>query len=234
MSRRCCNRGFTLVEVLAASVITAFIILVAVNGLVSAMSARSRLDEAAQTADELRYAADSIQQDLRRVYRDGTELLFEGVLEQTPSGEFPRLRFRAVRYEKARAAEPEGDLYEVEYFLMPNQDNLSLARRICPIVGIETLPAETAGGVLTKLNEAITYFGIRYFDGSAWTAQWPQELSRLPMLVEVSLVMRVQESEKKERIYARQVLVNFPHYAGQSEIQTEEIQWEDPEQLMAQ
>jgi prepilin-type N-terminal cleavage/methylation domain-containing protein len=160
MSRYRCNRGFTLVEVLAASVITAFIILVAVNGLVNAMSSRSRLDEAARAADELRYAADSIQQDLRRVYRDGTELLFEGLLAQTPSGVLPRLRFRAVRYEKARAAEPEGDLYEVEYFLMPNQDSLSLARRVCPIVGMEMLPAETAGGILTKLNETITYFGF--------------------------------------------------------------------------
>ena len=56
--------GFTLLEVMAASVITAFIAMVAVSGLVSVTSAREQIDEVTVVNDELRFVADNLRRDL--------------------------------------------------------------------------------------------------------------------------------------------------------------------------
>ena len=228
--------GFTLVELMAASVISAFIAMVAVGGMVSVTSARSSLDEVTEVMDELRYASDRLRQDLANVHRNRQEMLFEGLVEDGGAMIMPRLRFRAVSVVKARPDQPEGDLYEIEYLFFAGQDGtMQLARRVCPVVGVEQNPDQTAGGILTKLSEQISFFGVRYFDGVEWTAIWPVERQLLPTLIEVSLASRVVEKSGKEKIYAKQVIVTFPRLGDQTETTDEEealldeIEFSDPE-----
>jgi len=228
--------GFTLVELMAASVITAFIAMVAVGGLISVTSARSSLDEVTEVMDELRYTADLLRQDLANVHRDRQEMLFEGLIEDSAEMVLPRLRFRAIGTSKARPAQPESDVYEIEYLFIPGQDGKNrLCRRVCPIVGVEEERDQTAGGVLTKLSEHISYFGVRYFDGAEWTSVWPVEQQLLPTLIEVSMASRVVEKSGKEKIYAKQVILTFPRLGDQTALEEEdeavldEIEFTDPE-----
>jgi hypothetical protein len=99
----------------------------------------------------------------------------------------------------------------MEYFLTPGEDDQPwIARRQCPIVGNEETLVETAGGVLTRLAERLSLFQLRYFNGSEWLVEWPMELERVPMLVEVSLGAVVEEKSGLQTIYTKQFFVNFP------------------------
>lgn len=203
--------GFTLVEMTAASVITAFLAMVAVGSLMSVSAARGRLQQATETMDELRYTVDLLRDDLANLYRDRFEWFFEGGVEQAADGDWPRLRFRTVLANKARADQPEGDLYEVEYLFVAQADGgRRLCRRVCPIVGVEVEPAQTAGGILTRLSEKIAYMGIRYFDGTQWRTDWPAQLRQWPLLIEVSLAAKVVEDGGLPRVFARQIVAHFP------------------------
>ena len=225
--------GFTLVELMAASVITAFLALVAVGGMISVTSARGSLDEATEVMDELRYAADLLRQDLANVHRDRQEMLFEGLLEVSDPAARPRLRFRALSTRNARPNQPESDVYEIEYLFIESHDGtLYLSRRICPVVGIEQDREHTAGGILTKLSEHISYFNVRYFDGAGWSEIWPVEQQLLPTLIEVSLAARVVQDGGRENIYAKQVIATFSRLGDQRLDDDEvdfEIEFTDPE-----
>lgn len=236
--------GFTLLEVMAASVIMAFIAMVAVSGMMSVTSARSQLDEVTVVNDELRFVADRIRSDLADFYRNPNIIIFEGAQEDTAIGTVPRLRFWAVCSSKARSDQPEGDLCEVEYFLaMGDNDQTWLARRQCPVVGNEEDYTETDGGVITRLAEDISYFQVRYFNGTDWVEVWPAELEELPLLVEVSLASRVTEKSGKQTVYAKQLFVNFPRNGDDTTASTEEetetevdleMDVSDPEAAMTQ
>lgn len=203
--------GFTLVELMAASVITAFLAMVTVGGLVSVTSTRNSLGEATEVMDELRYVVDRLRQDMANMHRDRRELLFEGTVEEHAGGTMPRLRFRTIGTVKARPDPPEGDLYEIEYLFFDRGDGmLALSRRVCPIVGVETEPQQTAGGILTRLSERVSFFGVRYFNGAEWLTRWPIERRQLPQLMELSLAAKVIDKNGKERIFARQAIVTFP------------------------
>ncbi len=223
MSVRRQTSGFTLVELMAASVITAFIAMVAVGGMISVTSARSSLDEATGVMDELRYAADLIRQDMANLSRDSRELLFEGLVEENGALMMPRLRFRTVGTVKARPLQPEGDLYEIEYLFFEGGDGkATLSRRACPVVGIEQESEQTAGGVLTKLSEHISFFGVRYFNGTEWLTVWPVEQQLLPTMIEISLASRVIEKSGKEKVYAKQIIAACPRLGEQTTATTEE------------
>ena len=62
--------GFTLVEVLAASVIGAFIALVAVGTLKAISASAQVVDNNVDTASEVRFASNMIARDLINLYHD--------------------------------------------------------------------------------------------------------------------------------------------------------------------
>jgi len=220
---------------MAASVITAFIAMVAVSGLVSVTSARGQIDEVTIVNDELRFVSDSLRRDLAGFYRNKNAMLFEGTMQETDSGIFPKLRFRTICTGKARPDQPEGDLYEVEYLLTAGDEGEPwIARRQCPIVGNEEMPEETAGGMITRLAEQLSFFQLRYFDGQQWLQEWPMELERVPMLVEISLGAVVKEKSGNETIYSKQFFINFPRNGQEDEEVDLEMEVENPEEAMSQ
>ena len=64
------HKAFTLIEMLVASVIGAFIAIVAVSSLKAVTSARETVDDGIAVSDELRFATDMIRKDLCNIYRD--------------------------------------------------------------------------------------------------------------------------------------------------------------------
>ncbi len=182
------NKGFTLVEVMVASTIGAFIALVAVGTLKTVMASNATVESHVNTAAEVRFAANIIKRDLSNIYRDenveNTKLV--GTVEELGDYDTSYLIFYTLNRTKARAYEPEGDLYEVEYYLVQNEESSSLMRRLWPNPNEEYEP----GGILTTIAKSIDYFEVRYFDGEEWYTEWSEDMQTLPHLVEVNIVTK--------------------------------------------
>lgn len=204
------NRGFTLIEIMVASVIGAFIAAVTV-GTLKAVSASARMvDDNIEAAAEMRFASKRITTDLVNLYRDVDfrNTKFLGLV----GGEkgVTRLTFYTVNRAKARAAEPEGDVYEVEYYLAADEEKSSLMRRVWPNPEKDV----DGGGLLTAIAEGIDVFDVRYFDGQQWVSEWDEERRRVPELVEVTLASK---PGPKVKAVMESFFVNFTRGGGEME-----------------
>jgi general secretion pathway protein J len=189
-------RGFTLAEVLVASTISGFVAVVAVGALNALAGSAQTVNRTTETTSEIRFAARMMARDLANLYRDPNpqNMKLLGSSEGTALGGPPFLTFYMTARAKARANQPEGDVYEVEYFLgtrqqqtaraeESSQDNTVLFRRLWPNPDKEREP----GGILTPIAENIGIFQVRFWDGKQWTDQWTEEMQSLPECFEVTL-----------------------------------------------
>ena len=177
--------GFTLVEVLVASTIGAFVALVAVGTLRAITASAEMVENNISAAAEVRFASNIVTRDLMNLYRDRNKenTKFIGMAEESEQGIDSYLVFYTVGRTKARIGQPEGDIYEVEYYLVKDQEKSALMRRLWPNPDEELEP----GGILTVIAEDIDVFEVRYFDGEEWSNEWPEEMETLPQLVEVNI-----------------------------------------------
>lgn len=177
-----------MVEVMVASTIGAFISLVAVGTLKTVITSNEHLDNNINAASEARFAANLLQRDLTNIYRDenteNTKLI--GSVEYLAEYSTSYLVFYTINRTKARAYEPESDLYEVEYYLMKEDDKSALIRRVWPNPSDEFEP----GGIRTTIAENIDLFEVRYFDGEEWYNDWPEDMETLPHIIEVNIVAK--------------------------------------------
>jgi len=181
--------GFTLVEVLVASTIGSFIALVAVGSLRVIIGGSEAVEHNINAAAEVRFAANMIAKDLANFYRDKnySNTRFIGTVEELDDGSSTSyIVFYAVSRTKARVGQPEGDIYEVEYYVAKDEESSLLMRRQWPNPHEELEP----GGILTAIAENIEMFEIRYFDGEEWAEEWPEEIQSLPHLAEVTVVAK--------------------------------------------
>jgi type II secretion system protein J len=191
------NRGFTLAEVLVASTISGFIAIVAVSALSAVSHSAQAVNRASEVNAEIRFAARMLARDLANLYRDPSpeNVRLIGASQGAETDGPPFLTFYTVGRAKARADQPEGDVYEVEYFLGTRQaqegaaggsspdEPMVLFRRLWPNPDKERIP----GGIVAPIAENIALFYVRFFDGQEWTGQWTEEMRTLPTLVEVTL-----------------------------------------------
>jgi len=192
-----------------ASTITAFIAMIAVGALKAVSEAAAQLEEHQATAAEVRFAAQMLQRDLENVYRDKQRENWEfvGLAEETSTGTDSYLLLYTVGRAKARPAEPEGDVYEVEYYIQRDEEQSLLMRRLWPNPDKESDP----GGVAMVVAENIDVFEVRYFDGEEWSNEWPEDMEKLPELVEVTLVA----GEGTKRLTAvESFIVNYARGTG--------------------
>ena len=181
--------GFTLVEVLVASTIGSFIALVAVGSLRVIIGGSETVEHNINAAAEVRFAANMIAKDLTNFYRDKnySNTRFIGTIEDLDDGSSTSyIVFYTVGRTKARVDRPEGDIYEVEYYLAKDEETSSLMRRQWPNPHEELEP----GGILTAIAENVEIFEIRYFDGEEWAEEWSEEIQSLPHLAEVTVVAK--------------------------------------------
>ena len=181
--------GFTLVEVLVASTIGVFIAMVAVGALRAIIASAEMVDSNINAAAEVRFAANMISRDLQNLFNDDDieSTKFIGTVESLEEDNYTSyLIFYTLGRTKARIGQPEGDLYEVEYYLMQEGETSSLMRRLWPNPSEELEP----GGILTVIAEDIALFEVQYFDGEEWSEEWPEEMQALPELVSISIVAK--------------------------------------------
>jgi len=178
--------GFTLVEVMVAVTIGGFIMLVAVGALKAITTSAEMVESNISTAAELRFVSNMLERDLVNFYRDesieNTKLI--GTVGESGEEGMSYLVFYTVSRAKARIDQPEGDIYEVEYYLMKEEEKSLLMRRLWPNPNDEDEP----GGILAAIAEDIDFFEVRYFDGEEWSTEWPEEMDVLPQLIEVNIV----------------------------------------------
>jgi type II secretion system protein J len=181
--------GFTLVEVLVASTIGSFIALVAVGSLRVIIGGSEAVEDNINSAAEVRFAANMIAKDLVNLYRDEdyANTRFICMVEDLDDGSSTsHIFFYTVGRTKARVGMPEGDIYEVEYYLAKDEDSSVLMRRLWPNPHEELEP----GGILTVIAEDVEIFDIQLFDGEEWAGEWPEEMQTLPQLLEITMVAK--------------------------------------------
>jgi prepilin-type N-terminal cleavage/methylation domain-containing protein len=207
------QNGFTFVELLIAVVIGAFVTVTAAAAMRGIVSGRQTYQDVTELSDEMRYACQRIKNDLNNLYRsaDFSKAKFElsyidgedGISSQTPT-------FYTVRRKKARLLQPEGDVYEVQYFVKsdPETGRSVLMRRYCPVVpGVSVDEDARPGGILTPLAEHIAALYVRCYNGMEWTDEWNTENGQFPQFVEIALVAAETDSKKTLR---RSVFVHIP------------------------
>jgi len=211
--------GFTLVEVLVATTIGTFIALVAIGALRAVTTGAQIVEANINTAAEVRFAARTIRHDLVNMYRTANKRDTKFIAMADNSGAVPTsyLVFYAVNRTKARSQQPEGDVYEVEYYVKVDEDKSMLMRRLWPNPTDDLEP----GGMLSIVAEGIEVFEARFFDGTEWTYEWPEEMTALPLLVELNIAAT---QETTGRPVTETIYVNLVRSTGttlEEEEQTE-------------
>jgi len=213
--------GFTLLELLVSLMLASFIAVTSVGALRAVASRRAKIEDRSNALAELRFAARQVEQDLRNLYRTAnknqTKLL--GTYEEEGFLPASRLLFYTVNTVKARAEYAEGDLYEVEYFLQARKEESRsrettpttvLMRRLWPNPNKDIEP----GGVVSVVAENILVFDIRYYDGTEWQEEWPEEMSTFPKVIMVTLATK---PKMREQLIKHSFLLNFVRWPGQEE-----------------
>ena len=176
-----------MIEVMVAVTIGGFIMLVAVGTLKAITSSAELLDRNISAAAEVRFASNMLSRDLVNFYRteniENTKLI--GLVQDSGQVNTSYLVFYTVSRSKARSDQPEGDIYEVEYYLMKDEEKSLLMRRLWPNPNKEETEPR---GILSVIAEDIDVFQVRYFDGEEWSEEWPEEMDVLPQLIEVNIV----------------------------------------------
>jgi type II secretory pathway component PulJ len=223
--------AFTLLEMMVASSLGAFIAIVALSGLRSVTAARGAIDKHSEAVDELRIAAEQIRADLVNVQPFGRTMRFEGLIEQDAAEPTPRLIFRTFSRKKVRPDQPESELYEVEYFVSKTENGKALMRRACPMLGVNSQVSEekTDGGVIEIIAEPILGVDISYFDGGNWSNQWSAENMRPPQLVLVNLAVGQTLATGAKKLYTRQVAAGFNQGQFTEETSAADFNWQQVE-----
>ena len=189
-------KGFTLAEVLVASTISGFIAIVAVGTLNAVSNTATTVNRVSEVNAEIRFAARMLARDLANLYRDPNpeNVKLIGASQGSETTGPPFLTFYTVGRAKARADQPEGDVYEVEYILGTRQGDEQSHERIGRGVAGALSPLwpnpdkdREPRGILTPIAENIGVFYIRFFDGQEWAGEWTEEMRTLPELIEVTL-----------------------------------------------
>ncbi len=184
--------GFTLVELMVAALMTAFV-LGAVSMSLSQLS-RAKSGSRAQLAAYLRAdaALNAVRRDVVSVLRDQdlfwTRLLLTDHSISSPYGQMDRdeiLVFNS-QLRPIRDLDFIGDGAEFEAHLRIEEDpdGIVLWRRR------DAVPDEypRGGGVATPLISGVVSLGIEAYDGELWNPSWDSDFDGLPLAIRVTVV----------------------------------------------
>ena len=222
------RNGFTFVELLIAVVIGAFVTVTAVAAMRGIVSGRQKHQHLTDLSDQMRYAYRLIKNDLNNIYRnnDFNKAKFElSYLDSDDGISCQSLTFYTISRKKARALQPEGDVYEVQYSVKSDLDSgrSVLMRRYCPVVpGVLIAENAQPGGILAPVAENIVGLQVRCYDGVEWTDEWNEKNGQFPLLVEAVLLAGEKDNKKTLK---RSIFVNVPRMkSSQTDADQEEEQ----------
>ena len=181
-------RGFTLVELVVAGVISALLAVATAGSLSSILRARNRAEARESAFSRAEVGAARIARDLQSLARDPG--LVHAHLTLTPGGnQEPQdsilMLARSLTPVRNFEELPEGGLYEVQYRVAADAtgDGPALWRRIDP--GFD--PVLDGGGIATALARGVVALQLEASDGTDWFADWNTDRDGLPHAVRITV-----------------------------------------------
>ena len=208
--------GFTLVEILAAS-LAAALLLMAVYGIFQrAVKTRDSATERTRESALRMRAAGVIRNDLRCAYISGTAAVLASVLEGSVTNQKSRfpgyLRFTTTTG-KDTVDDQYGDVQQVEYYISEdttnanadsadsaqNRDSGMLVRGITRnlLDATQTNTQSTLPAQEQVLLKRVETFGVEFFDGQTWQESW--QLTGSNAMVPQAIRVTVQQSAASNR-----------------------------------
>lgn len=185
------RRGFTLVEVIVASVITAFVMGSVSMSLAQLSRAKSTTKERLDAYLRADVALESLRRDVASVLRSDdlfwTRLLIEDRSITTPLGQLDRdeILLFTTRMRPLHDIDfnGEGVEYETQYRIEVDDLGPVLWQRR------DSVPDEHpgAGGMLTPLVEGIIGLMIEAYDGTQWYDDWDSDKDGLPWALRLTV-----------------------------------------------
>lgn len=188
-------RGFTLVEVLIAVVITAAIAGAAAITVVRALRAQEIARARGEAFARAALIADAFADDAQNLVRSGDlydarVLIVDAALPSGDARDEVLLFTTQSRPVRAESEQNEGEAYEVQYRLEspPGIDTAGyvLWRRADPVP--DDVP--DGGGVASPIALDVASFSVQAFDGSAWVDAWDSDRDGYPHALRVTAVTR--------------------------------------------
>ncbi|MEI8235121.1 MAG: type II secretion system protein GspJ [Verrucomicrobiota bacterium] len=170
------NRGFTLIEILAAALVSAMVLLVIYGTFQRAVQTRDSALERTRQARLRTRAAALLRNDLRNAYLSGG--LFACTMEggaQSQKSRFPGyLRFTTTTGIN-HPGEAYGDVQQIEYYLIENSAPSADANTGILVRAITrdllTVPAPDPDE--QQLLARVQTFTTSFYDGQNWQDSWP-------------------------------------------------------------
>lgn len=174
------TRGFTLIEILAAAVVSAIVLIVIYGTFQRAVHTRDNAQERTRQARLRTRAVDLLRSDLRAAYLSGG--LFACTMEggkQSQKSRFPGyLRFTATSGAN-RPGESWGDVQQIEYYLL--EDNAPTADLSAGIlvraITRDLLTTPALGPEEQQILGRVQTFEPTFYDGQNWQDRWPADSS---------------------------------------------------------
>ncbi|MCK5272746.1 MAG: prepilin-type N-terminal cleavage/methylation domain-containing protein [Sedimentisphaerales bacterium] len=207
--------GFTLVEILLATIIGAMITVAAFAVFRSVTGNRDTLKYYAKIMANGRYALNLVRNDLANFYRaeDPEMMRLQGVKRDVEGKSADRLIIYVVSEQKVHKGVQEGDVYEVEYGISEDTEKgISFLARRCGAV--EDKIIGNSGGIMTRVARYIDELKFEYFDGQDWQRQWQQ--TDLPQRVRITLKLFDAEGNHSPIEMSREV--SLPMWLRSSDV----------------
>lgn len=186
------RRGFTLVEVMLATVISVFVL----GGITMSISQLARAKDTSKTRLDAHLRADAalnaIRRDVASVIRHDelfwTRLLIRSDAVRTPIGDLDRDEILVFNNRLSAIHDMdfngEGMQYETQYRIEADYEGSYLWQRRDPVPDEYPL----AGGIATPLVEGIVALRIEAYDGTDWFRDWDSDIRGLPEAVRITLI----------------------------------------------
>jgi type II secretion system protein J len=188
------RRGFTLIELVLAGVISALVLLTVVSTLSQVGRARAISRVRLQAFLRADAALNSVRRDLAAILRDSDlfntrVMLYDGSKTVRRDGRMDLDRDEILifntRLEPLGAIDynGEGGEYETQYRIDEDQFGTALWQRRDPVP--DDIPA--GGGIVTPIAEGVVGLRIEAYDGQEWFDAWDSDVDGLPWGFRISV-----------------------------------------------
>ncbi len=202
--------GFTLVELIVATVVVAGIASAVTVSISQSLRAKGNSASRASAVLRADAAAGRIVRDVRNLVREGdlylTRVLVVDKEEDGLARDEILVFCGSTELARPTSDDPEGGTYEVQYRVTQDErprarrpDDrpvMMLWRRVDPIPDEMTL----GGGVAFPVVEGVVSLSIEAFDGEAWRVSWDSDRDGLPHAVRVVVDARSDDGRRVETV----------------------------------
>ena len=185
------KRGFTIIELVVAIMITAIISGAVASSLSQLGKARDisriRMTASRRASDALENIRRDVQSTVRSDDLFDTRLRLAPEVARTPNGEVDRdqMLLFATRLRPIRSIEysGEGNEYETQYRIEEDRDGPALWRRR------DAVPDEfeDAGGIAEPIGDGVIAVRFEAYDGESWVQEWDSDVDGLPISIRATV-----------------------------------------------